>query len=278
MNQKLLSLFGLKFYPFRPDVPIEALYPAPDLDAFFRRIEFTLTDGGFAMVTKDPGTGKSVALRQLSHRLKQRRDVMVGTVDHPQSRVSDFYRELGDLFGVPLKNNNRWEGFKGLRAKWSEHIVASLQRPVLIIDEAQEVLSAVLNELRILSSKEFDSRSLLCVVFPGDSRFPERLRHPDLRPLESRIRRRLCLEYAPRKELSACLDHLVDVAGNPALMSSELKTTLAEHAAGNYRIMMNLADELLAVGADRELTQLDEKLFFEIFQPPQAKKAAKQRR
>ena len=56
-------------------------------------------------------------------------------------------------------------------------------------------------------------------------------------------------------------------------MTTELKATLAEHAGGNYRVLMNLGDELLAAAAERKLTQLDEKLFFDIFQPPAPKKA-----
>jgi type II secretory pathway predicted ATPase ExeA len=278
MNQKLLSSYSLKFHPFRPDVPNEALFVIPSVDAFCRRVEFGLADGGFVMVTGDPGTGKSVALRLISQRLRALRDVVVATIDHPQSRVSDFYRELGDVFGVPLGAHNRWAGFKTLRARWSDHIAQTLMRPVLIVDEAQEMLDSVFNELRLLSSKEFDSRSLLCVVFAGDSRLPERFRKEQLLPLGSRIRRRLTLDYASRDELLACLDHLLEAAGNPALMTTELKTTLAEHAAGNYRVLMNLGDELLSAALDRDQAQLDEKLFFEVFAPPQPKKAATKKR
>ncbi|HKO52720.1 MAG TPA: ATP-binding protein, partial [Polyangiaceae bacterium] len=111
------------------------------------------------MVTGDPGTGKSVALRLLTQRLRGMRDVMVATIDHPQSRVSDFYRELGDVFGLTLATHNRWGGFKALRSRWSEHIAQTLVRPVLIVDEAQEMLDSVFNELRLLSSNEFDSRA-----------------------------------------------------------------------------------------------------------------------
>ena len=272
MNKKHLSLFGLKFHPFRPGVPIEALLPVPQVDSFCRRVEFAMGDGGYVMVTGDPGTGKSVALRLLAQRLGKHRDVIVGTIDHPQSRVSDFYRELGDAFSVTLGAHNRWAGFKALRSRWSDHVSSSMTRPVLIIDEAQEMLSSVFNELRILSSREFDSDQLLCVVLAGDARLSERLRHPELLPLGSRIRRRLHLDYASRDELLACLDHLLETAGNGALMTSELKATLAEHAAGNYRVMMNIADELLAAAAERDQAQLDEKLFLEIFAPQPKKK------
>jgi len=278
MITKLQTLYGLKFHPFRPDVPTEALYVTSAIDAFLRRVQSGLCDGGFALVTGDPGTGKSIVLRLLAERLKSQPDLIVGTLEHPQSRTSDFYRELGDLFGVPFAVHNRFAGFKALRTRWSEHIAKTLMRPVLIVDEAQETLTPVLNELRVLASKELDSRQLLCVVFAGDARLPERLRTPELLPLGSRIRRRLVLDYVPREDLCACLEHLLKAAGNPLLMTAELKATLCDHAAGNYRVLMNLADELLTIAQEREVPQLDEKLFLEAFQQPARTKAASARK
>jgi type II secretory pathway predicted ATPase ExeA len=235
-------------------------------------------EGGFAMISGEPGCGKSAALRILTERLGDLRDVLVGVLTRPQASVADFYREMGHLFQVALAPHNRWTGAKALRDKWQAHIEASLYLPVLIVDEAQEMKTAVLSELRLLSSTNLDSRSILTVVLAGDSRLTDRLHHPDLLPMASRIRTRLRTESATPRQLLDCLTHLLDKAGNPRLMTPEVQTALCEHAAGNLRLLMNMANELLAEAVHREVDQIDEKLFFETFDMQAAAKAAKRRK
>jgi general secretion pathway protein A len=269
MNKNLLAPYGLKWNPFSPDLPTEALLSTPKIESFLFRIEQAhLREGGFALVTGDPGTGKSVAMRLLAERLAKAPGVTVGAIAHPQCNVADFYREMGEIFGVPLKPHNRWNGFKMLRERWLAHIESTLARPVLLIDEVQEMTTPVLCEMRLLSSMKFDSRILLSVILAGDGRFVEKLRRDDLLPLGSRIRARLVFESATSEDLQACLKHLLASAGNPSLMTKELQATLADHAMGNYRAMTNMASDLLAAAAEREQTQLDEKLFLDVFGGP----------
>lgn len=272
MNKKLLSLYGLKWNPFSPELPMEALLVTPKVESFCWRIEQNhVREGGFALITGDPGAGKSVALRLLAERLSSLRDVTVGALAHPQSNVADFYREMGDIFGVQLKPHNRWGGFKALRERWLAHLDSTLMRPILLIDEAQEMNPTVLRELRLLSSMHFDSRTILSVVLAGDGRLMNALRREELLPLGSRIRTRLLLDYASREELLACLKHLLKTSGNAKLMTPELMSTLCDHAMGNYRVLTTMAAELLAVAAEREAVQIDEKLYFDVYAAPRTK-------
>ena len=272
MTQKLLALYGLKFNPFTPDLPTDAIYVPPRIEDFCWRIEqVQVREGGFAMIHGDPGSGKSIALRVLAERLARLPDITVGAINHPQSNLADFYRELGDIFGVPLRPHNRWGGFKALREQWQAHLESTRRRPVLLIDEAQEMAPPVLSELRLMSSARFDSQPLLCVVLAGDARLPEKLRREDLVPLGSRIRTRLATEHASRDELLACLNHLLAGAGNASLMTPGLRQTLCDHAAGNYRILMTLAGEMLTVAARKDLAVLDEKLYLDVFAQPDTK-------
>jgi len=284
MDRKLLGLYGLKFNPFSQDVPTEALLLTPKVEHFTWRVENLAREGGFAVATGMPGTGKSAAMRLLENRLSTLVDVRVGVIVRPQGGVADFYRELGDLFGVQLSPHNRWAGAKVLRQRWQAHIEQSLFRPVLIIDEAQEMVSATLTELRLLSSACLDSKMLLTVTLAGDHRLPKRFRSEDQLSLGSRMQVRLVLELATREELLGSLQHRLKMAGNPKLMTPELQRTLCEHAAGNYRVLMNMSSELLAAGLQREVRQLDEKLYLEVFtvskppKPNKSKTTSKRRR
>ena len=243
----------------------------PKLENFCWRIEHAqIREGGFAMIHGDPGTGKSVALRLLADRLARLPDVTVGAINHPQSNLADLYRELGDIFAVPLRPHNRWGGFKLLRERWLAHLQTTRRRAVLLVDEAQEMSSAALCELRLLASACFDSQPLLCVVLAGDARLIDKLRREELIPLGSRIRTRLATEHASREELLLGLNHLLAGAGNACLMTPTLRHTLCDHAAGNYRILTTMAAELLAAATQRELPQLDEKLYLEVFAQPEA--------
>ena len=267
MNRQMLTPYALKFNPFSTQIPVEALWNSPVIDQFCWRLEQQLGEGGFALVSGVSGSGKSATLRLLRSRLAKAREVAVGVLSRPQASLADFYRELVDLFGVPLRPHNRWASATALRDRWLQHIDTTLVRPVLLVDEAQEMHAAVLSELRLLTSVELDSRSILTVVLAGDDRLCARLETPDLLPLASRIRTRLRTESLPAADLLQGLQHLLAAAGNARLMTAGLQQTLCEHAAGNLRLLMNMANDLLVTACNLKLETLDDKLYLQVFAP-----------
>jgi type II secretory pathway predicted ATPase ExeA len=277
----MLALYGLKWNPFTPNVPTEALHVTTRLESFCWRVQQLAGDGGFALVTGVPGCGKSAALRILSASLATQRDVTVGVISRPQANIADFYREVGELlFGVELRPHNRWGGAKTLRHRWQAHIQTTLSRPVLLVDEAQEMQPAVLAELRLLASADLDSHILLTIVLAGDGRLAERLRSDEFLPLASRMRVRLAIERASPQDLQDCLRHTLQQAGAPTLMTPEVIATICDHAQGNLRTLMIMAADLLEAAAQHDARQIDETLFFQTCAVPAASetKAAIRRR
>jgi len=266
MNEKkLTALFGLKWNPFLPSIPEESLWEPPGINNFYFRIENLVIDGGFGLISGEAGLGKSKILQLLSYRLNQLGDVVVGVMERPQSSLGDFYRELGDLFGVNLSPANRYGGFRALRERWNDHIKNTLFRPILLIDEAQEMLTSCLNEIRILGSFQFDSKCLLTTILCGDLRLPERFRSTSLIALGSRIRLRMNLEGYDRKVLMSYLRHSLAQAGASHLMTEGLMETIVDSSGGNLRLLNNIAVELFEIGAQKEVKNLDEKLYLEVF-------------
>ena len=264
-DPRLRARYGLKYDPFAPDIPTSDLWNPPGFDRFAVRLEHLTREGGLSMITGPVGSGKSKSLQGLSVRLSAVQDLVVGVMERPQSATGDFYRELGRLFGVDLSPANRYGGFRALRERWEGHIQSCLRHPVLLIDEAQEMNTACLSELRLLGSVSFDSRYLLTVVLCGDERLPERFRSRELQPLGSRIRTRLTLAPLEKSELRELLEHLLERSGNPGLIDEGLKPTLINHAAGNPRILCNMAADLLAAAVDNDQPSIDEKLFMDVF-------------
>lgn len=271
---QIRTLYGLKYNPFLPALPTEAIWVLPGAETFAHRVQALVSQGGFALITGEPGQGKSKTLQWIAQQISHMPDITVGVMERPQSKLADFYRELGELFGVALTPINRYGSFKTLRARWKEHCQSTLMRPVLLIDEAQEVSSPCLTELRLLQSACFDSESLLFTILCGDGRLPDRFRTLELLPLGSRIHARLYLTPLSPEQLQDYLNFALEQAGNPQLMTPELIRTMAAHALNNLRVLNHMAAEMLAAAATRNLPRLDVSLYFEFF----AQTAAKPRR
>ena len=253
-DKKLLALFGLKWNPFQADLPVDSLWLPPAMDSFFFRLENLVMDGGFALISGEPGLGKSKCLQLITHRLRRLDNVVVGVMGRPQSSLGDFYREMGDIFGVNLSPANRYGGFKSLRERWLKHTQNTLFKPVLLDRRSPgNAQSGCLNELRLLGSANFDSQCLLTTVLCGDTRLPERFRSEALVSLGSRIKLRLTLEAYDRTILLEYLEHGLAQAGALHLMTQGLMETLVDHAAGNLRVLNNMAAELLISAAQKEL-------------------------
>lgn len=258
--------FGLHTWPFGGALPVSAYTLTPRMQQFLQRLPFLVTQGGFALVSGEPGTGKSTCLRIIYEQLREVRDMHVRVLSRPQASLADFYRELGAVFNVELRPHNRWRSAQALREEWVAHWTTASVRPVILVDEAQEATEKVLSELRLLASGELDQHVLASVILAGDRRLLDHLAAPDLAPLASRLGARCALEARSPEELQDLLRTLLEAAGNPALMTDEVLEACCRHAQGNCRSLMHLASELLEQAcADPHCTLLDAALFNRLF-------------
>jgi type II secretory pathway predicted ATPase ExeA len=90
MSKRQQALYGLKFNPFSPEIPVEGCLATQEVTRFCERVKRLTDEGGFALICGESGTGKSVALRILRARLGSERDMNVQELSRPQSSVADF--------------------------------------------------------------------------------------------------------------------------------------------------------------------------------------------
>jgi general secretion pathway protein A len=113
-------------------------------------------------------------------------------------------------------------------------------------------------------------------VLCGDDRLPERFRSAPLASLGTRLRLRLPLEPLHKDHILEYMRHALEQAGGKHLMTESLMETLAEHCCGNLRMLNQMAAELLAVAAEKQLPRIDEGLYLETFsRQPQTRKQAR---
>ena len=240
MTKKLLALYGLKRNPFLADVPPEALFVSPGVDAFAFRLEKPRSRRRYvALSTEEPGTGKSVVCRLLAHRLQLLPELEDG-VDlgrnlwsrlGPRSTVNSEIM-LDSVNLSPITDGERSSPYATSGARTSPPLCFD---PCYSSMKLSRCLARLCPKCDCSPRIEFDSRRILTVVLSDDARLLELFHEADLLPLASRIRVRLSRDYQSPDELANFLRSLMTHARHPELMTDPLTETLAEHAAGNYQ-------------------------------------------
>ena len=78
-DKQLLALYGLKWNPFHSNIPADVIWNPPQLGSFPFRLENLVMDGGFAMISGEPGLGKSKILHLMAQQLAKLQDVSLGS-------------------------------------------------------------------------------------------------------------------------------------------------------------------------------------------------------
>jgi type II secretory pathway predicted ATPase ExeA len=156
--------FGLKGRPFDKNIPSRDLYRWPGLEELDARLEMCKRSRGIMLLTGEPGTGKTVALRRFVDRLNAEHYLPV-YLPLATVTVLDAYAQLNRAIGGQEVRS------KSLLLREIQLGVAQLaaqgKQPVIILDEADLLRSALFDELRILLNFEMDSRDPLLLILAG---------------------------------------------------------------------------------------------------------------
>ena len=237
MATDYLSYFKLNDDPFRLTPDTAYFYNSPAHATALLSIEYCVTQKeGFCVLTGEPGTGKTTILRLFTEKWKDRAEIAL--IMTPRLSPDEFFRAILDDFNIPLSSskNDMLKAFRGFLLTHA----ANNKRVAIIVDEAQELPGATLEELRLLSNLETEKEKLLQIILIGQPELRTKLLSDPLRQLNQRITVRVQLKPLTEAETSDYINTRLIKGGNSSLLFNQKAKDLIFDLSGGIPRTINL--------------------------------------
>ena len=258
-----LDFYGLKEPPF-------AITPDPRFVFLSERHRDALAHllygvgqgggGGFVQLTGEVGTGKTTLCRLLLEQLPD--NARVALVLNPKLSPIELLETICEELHIEI--GQRRGSLKSLVDALNTYLLEAYAqglRVVLIIDEAQNLSTEALEQVRLLTNLETSTQKLLQIILLGQPELRDMLGRPELRQLAQRITARYHLTPLDIDETEAYLRHRLAVAGSMRFPFTKLAVRkIHDHANGVPRLINVVADRSLVGGYAQDLVQIGERV------------------
>jgi general secretion pathway protein A len=239
------EFFGLKLKPFSIAPDPKFLYMSHTHKEALAHLVYGVKEkSGFVIITGEAGTGKTTLLNALLNGLPQ--DMPKVVIKNPNITQENIYYLLGEAIGMPeaFRNRNRIMEF--------EERLREIGGVALIVDEAQGLSIAMLEEIRLLSNLETPSQKLVHILLLGQQELNMILKSPMLRQMKQRISIKFNLDPLNLEETKDYINHRLRVAGYepreiPIFSQKSIKEIYSK-TKGFPRLINTLCDNALLAG------------------------------
>lgn len=251
------SFYGLNEKPFSllPDPAF--LYPSRKHCTVLTMFEYAMTNvtAGFTVLTGEVGAGKTTLIRQLLSQLDDSA-MTIGMITNPHSSFGSLLQWVSMAFGIDYKDKQNVELYDNFVSFVVEQYRQG-RRTVLIVDEAQNLSTDMLEELRMLSNINADKHMVLQLVLAGQPELRDALGRPDLRQFVQRISVTYHLDALSEAETAEYVRHrLTKAGGRPDLFEPGALGAIWRHSKGVPRLINTLCDTALVYGFSDSLDRI----------------------
>ncbi len=255
-----LDHYNLKEPPFNVTPDPKFLYPTAQHRTAMNHMLFGIRQRkGFVLLTGEVGAGKTTLCRELLNRLDE--NFHTALILNPMLSATQLLRSIVIEFGMEGPSQDRLACLNTLNS-FLLRVSDAGQDAVLIIDEAQDMSTELLETTRLLSNLETDSRKLLQIVLVGQPELRRKLRCPALRQLAQRITVRYHLNKLSRAETTGYLQHRLTVAGadNSMQFDEAAIDEIYHYSGGTPRMINAISDRILLSGYVMGADGIDERV------------------
>jgi type II secretory pathway predicted ATPase ExeA len=262
LETKLRSTFGVKRIPFSKDLEPDELFVTEFFTQSLDRLRYLVDRRGIGAVFGSPGTGKSTLLRALLTGLGKA-TYSVCYVSHSTCAVLDLFREIARGFAIEPRHRKS-DVISDVKERILKLSRGQKVQPILVIDDAHLLPTHVLDDLRLLTSFDADSRDDLTMVLCGHPQLETNLRLGINEALAQRIVLRIRLRSLHPEEVDAYLRFRLELAGRTAkLFLPDAAEAIARAARGIPRLVDRLAEHSMLVALRNKLTEIDNEVVTE---------------
>jgi type II secretory pathway predicted ATPase ExeA len=237
-----LEYFGIKDFPFRLTPDVDFLYLSSAHARAKAYMEYSVWNReGFVVITGDVGCGKTTLIQKLLSELTEK-DILLAKIFQTQLDDVEFLQAILVEFGLNPFSAKKVE----LMDMLNTFLIDSYQRgkhAILIVDEAQNLSMAALEELRMLSGLETQKEKILHIILVGQPQLNETLEAPEMEQLAQRVRLRFHLKPLTLTETGEYVQHRLRVAGaNANIFTPDTSKKIFEYTGGIPRLINTLCD------------------------------------
>ena len=254
------EFFGLREPPFSATPDPEYLFLGGHHREALARMVYGIRERkGFILITGEVGTGKTVLIRYLLKSLEKSQNggIRTALVFNPKLGATDFLQLILRDLGLTMRNKSKGECLRDL----NEFLLQAYEKEekvVLIVDEAQGLKPAMLEEIRLLSNLETAKSKLLQIILVGQPELTENLSRPEFRQLRQRINLRFHIPPLSKEEIHPYIERRVTVAGGKeALFTAEAIHEVFLRSRGIPRLINMICDNALLDGFVAERKPID---------------------
>lgn len=252
-----LEHFKFSEQPFRLTPDPEFLYWSKQHARAKAYMESTIwLADGFVVITGEIGSGKTTLLQSFLADLGD--DVVYAVVSQTQLSPTQFLQAVLTEFGFKPFNKRKVELLDMLNMFLIEQY-ANGKKVLLIVDEAQNLSSRVLEEIRMLSGIETHKEKVLRIILAGQPELKETLDSPGLKQLVQRVRLRFHIGPLDKRETREYIAHRLSVAGrlDPSIFSEDVYELIHRYTGGVPRLINTLCDTALLCAFADEKSSVD---------------------